>query len=225
MDALAERLMAGAAVTGALRSTAAPEHRTAVLTALAARYLLAPGVVTASVVGTGQTVRTQLESLTCYVPDLTHVAVHVLDGTPLDRDLVDGLHRTGIGLHVAATAAEAVFGANLVVVTSGADLDTWPTHLPSGALLVNAGGGELPAAMTSAVDGRFVDDLALLNEACPHSRPVEADLRQVVTGERAGRTGADHVLLVDLLTEQRQHGQTQEEDHECRQRTRSSGSS
>ncbi|MEU7482294.1 hypothetical protein AB0A63_40445 [Lentzea sp. NPDC042327] len=225
VDAVVERLMTGAAVTGALRSAVAQEHHTAVLTALAARYLLAPGVVTASVVGTGQAVRAQLESLTRSVPDLTHVAVRVLDGAPLDRDLVDGLHRTGIGLHVAATAAEAVFGANLVVVTSGAGLDTWPTHLPRGALLVNASGGELPAALTGAVDGRFVDDLALLSAACPQGRPVEADLRQVVTGERAGRTGADHVLLVDLLTEQRQHGQTQEEDHECRSRTRSSGSS
>ncbi len=204
--------MTGAAVTGALRSTAAPEHRTAVLTALAARYLLAPGVVTASVVGTGQTVRAQLESLARYVPDLTHVAVHMLDGAPLNRDLVDRLHQTGIGLCVAATAAEAVFGANLVVVTSGADLDTWPTHLACGALLVNASGGQLPAAMTCAVDGLFVDDLALLRAACLHSRPVEADLRQVVTGERAGRTGADHVLLIDLLTEERQPGQTQE-DH------------
>ncbi|WP_410567360.1 hypothetical protein [Amycolatopsis sp. cmx-4-61] len=224
LDALAERLMRGAAVTGALGAAATPEDRAALLTALAARYLLAPGAVTASVVGTGRAVRAQLDALTRHVPDVTHVAVRVLDGVPVHRDLVDRLDRSGVGLCVTATAGEAVFGANLVVVTAFADPGTWPAHLPGGTLLVNASGHELPPAVTQPVDRLFVDDLALLRTACRGSRPVAADLRQVVAGERAGRTGADHVLLVELLTEEQQPGQP-EEDHACRSRTTSSSSS
>lgn len=224
VDALAERLMTGAAVAPALSSVAAPRHRAAVLTALSARYLLAPGVVTASVVGGGWAVRAQLDAVARHVPGTSHVAVRVLDGEPLDRDLVDRLRLTGIGLSVAATAGEAVFGANLVVVTDVADPDTWPVRLPGGAVLVNATGGDLPPAVTRAVDVVFVDDLALLRCAPHRGLPVEADLRQVVTGECAGRTSADHVLLVELLTEGRQSGSPLE-DHACRSRTRSSGSS
>ncbi|MFC6091937.1 phosphopantetheine-binding protein [Saccharothrix lopnurensis] len=203
VDALAERLMTGGGVEAALSSVAAPEHRAAVLAALSARYLLAPGVVTASVVGAGRAVRAQLDAVARHVPGTSHVAVRLLDGEPLDRDLVDRLRRTGIGLSVTATAGEAVFGATLVVVTDFADPDTWPTHLPGGSVLVNATGDDLPPAVTRVADLVFVDDLGLLR---PGGRPVEADLRQVVTGECAGRTSADHVLLVELLTEGRQPG-------------------
>ncbi|MFD7656316.1 hypothetical protein ACFV4N_20290, partial [Actinosynnema sp. NPDC059797] len=74
VDALAERLMTGAAVAPALSSVAAPRHRAAVLTALSARYLLAPGVVTASVVGGGWAVRAQLDAVARHVPGTSHVA-------------------------------------------------------------------------------------------------------------------------------------------------------
>ncbi|MFD7656315.1 hypothetical protein ACFV4N_20285, partial [Actinosynnema sp. NPDC059797] len=179
---------------------------------------------TGRVVGGGWGVRPMLDAGARPVPGPRTVAVGGNAGEPMDRDLVDRLRLTGIGLSVAATAGEAVFGANLVVVTDVADPDTWPVRLPGGAVLVNATGGDLPPAVTRAVDVVFVDDLALLRCAPHRGLPVEADLRQVVTGECAGRTSADHVLLVELLTEGRQSGSPLE-DHACRSRTRSSGSS
>ncbi|MFD1147685.1 phosphopantetheine-binding protein [Saccharothrix hoggarensis] len=200
VDAAAERLMMGRAVTRVLAAEPRPHHRAAVLTALAAGHLLSPGVVTASVIGPAESVRVQLETIVRHVPDVSHVAVHVPGGEPLDRDVVDQLDLAGIGLSVVGTPCDAVFGANLVVVTGLADPRAWPEHLTRGAVVVNATGRDLPDRVVREMNHVVVDDLALVGMTRRRliSR-AEADLRQVVTGERTGRTNPDRVLLVELL--------------------------
>ncbi|MGY1455452.1 hypothetical protein [Streptomyces sp. SS8] len=193
--------------------------RAAALTALAANQLLDPGVVTASLIGSGAAGRIQLLVIARSVPDVSHVAVHSPRGphaSPVDSGTAGVLEATGIGLTVAASPEEATFGASLVVVTEPVVSEPCLGHLAPGSVLVNATGRSLKEEATGCVSAVYVDDLGLLDGAagpgCPGSVAgcvpvpaggrlgVEADLRQVFTGEHPGRACADHVLLVELLS-------------------------
>lgn len=193
--------------------------RVAALTALAANQLLDPGVVTASLIGSGTAGRIQLLAIARSVPDVSHVAVHSPGGphaSPVGNGIAGVLEATGIGLTVAASPEEAAFGASLVVVTEPLVSGPCLGHLAPGSVLVNATGRSLKEETTGRVSAVYVDDLCLLDGAagsgCPGSAAgcvpvpeggrhgVEADLRQVFTGEHPGRACADHVLLVELLS-------------------------
>ncbi|SEP97586.1 hypothetical protein [Streptomyces radiopugnans] len=194
--------------------------RVAALTALAANQLLDPGVVTASLIGSGAAGRIQLLVIARSVPDVSHVAVHSPGGphaSPVDSGIAGVLEATGIGLTVAASPEEATFGASLVVVTEPVVSEPCLGHLAPGSVLVNATGRSLREETTGCVSAVYVDDLGLLDAAgSGPGRPgsaagrvpvpaggrlgVEADLRQVFTGEHPGRACADHVLLVELLS-------------------------
>ncbi|WP_410537658.1 hypothetical protein [Streptomyces sp. KL2] len=183
--------------------------RVAALTALAANQLLDPGVVTASLIGSGTAGRIQLLVIARSVPDVSHVAVHSPGGphaSPVDSGIAGVLEATGIGLTVAASPEEATFGASLVVVTEPVVSRPCLGHLAPGSVLVNATGRSLREETTGCVSAVYVDDLGLLDAAGRVPVPaggrlgVEADLRQVFTGEHPGRACADHVLLVELLS-------------------------
>ncbi|WP_428963090.1 hypothetical protein [Micromonospora fluostatini] len=250
VDLLAERLMTGGTSplsvdiwdrlgcpppAGPHRADQAVRHA-AILAALAARHLLGPEVVTASVIGPRRAVQLHTLIFARYVSWVSLVSVFLTDGaaTPataaaeptapagpvLDPGTVDELDLAGITLTRAATPAESAFGANLVVVigptepTGGEQRPGPPLHLARGALLVNASGRDLPPALAAQVNTVFVDDLSLVEPAAAHglARPAYArihprpryrlvgDLRQVVLGERVGRTDPEQVLLVELLS-------------------------
>ncbi|WBB79880.1 hypothetical protein O7606_00235 [Micromonospora sp. WMMD882] len=206
---------------------------TAVLAALAARHLLGPEVVTASVIGPGRAVHIHAMVIARYVSWVSLVSVFLTDqvatpdgatsttttpdGDALDARTVDELDLAGITLTRADSPAEAVFGANLVIVVGAADrlpCPGPPPHLAKGALLVNASGHDLPPMLANQIDQVFVDDLSLVGSAAAHglARPAHArihpqpcyrlvgDLRQVVRGEHVGRTDQEQVLLVELLS-------------------------
>lgn len=206
---------------GALRAA-----RTATLSALAARQLLAPTVVTASVLGTSPAAQLVLGVLIRHVPDVGHIAVCPVPGAraqPLASRVVDQVDLAGIGLTVTGPTREAVFGANLVVVT---DAGAWPLgigQLPRGAVVINATGRDLPDDLVNDVDQLFVDDTGLLDEnrhryfvrahlngPSAQARPgvgrrrprIEAPLGQVLKGGHPGRTRLDDTLLVELLSTQ-----------------------
>ncbi|GAA2659015.1 MULTISPECIES: hypothetical protein [Actinosynnema] len=186
VDELARRLMAG------LPFGQAPVEA---VTALAARHLLTPGVVTAAVIGGAARVASQLDVLTRDVPDVSHVSVRLLDGRELPPALTARLALDGVELSCARSAAEAAFGANLVVVTDPIDPGhrPRPPRLSKGAVLVNASGTPLPPVLLAQAHRVFVDDPAQRDTA-------SGDLRQVLVGGGRGRTDADHVLLVELLS-------------------------
>ncbi|WP_329107642.1 hypothetical protein OG792_04630 [Micromonospora sp. NBC_01699] len=93
VDTVAERLMTSGTSTlpaeiwdlvGCLRATDPMArdravYRAAVLAALAARYLLGPGVVTASVIGTGLAAQLQTVIFARHVPCVSHVSVFLTD--------------------------------------------------------------------------------------------------------------------------------------------------
>ncbi|HEV2784730.1 MAG TPA: hypothetical protein VGX25_35545 [Actinophytocola sp.] len=198
--------------------------RAAGLCALAARQMLAPTVVTASVLGASRSAQLHLATIARHVPDISHIAVTAtpVGSARLGARVVDQVDLAGIGLSIAHGMAEAVFGANLVVVAEPA---TWPLEielLPKGAVVVNSTGHDLPDHLVNHVDQIYVDDLRLL-DANPHryvvkshlagpdhTRPrlgngwyrrphVESDLAQILTGAHPGRAHLDDVVLIELL--------------------------
>ncbi|MFD9733233.1 hypothetical protein [Umezawaea sp. NPDC059074] len=202
----------------ALPVAALRAYRAAALTALAARHLLAPGVVTASVIGSGLAARLQMMVIARHVPDVSHIAACAVNG---DRDLpvwtgvVDQLDHAGIELAVTNHVDEAVFGANLVAIT-GCDADLVRVdHLSKGAVVVNATGRDLPDHLVDGANQVYVDDSTRMGSAAhrhfartvAHGSSsarrhdgIEADLGAVLIGEHPGRTRVDHVLLVELLS-------------------------
>jgi ornithine cyclodeaminase/alanine dehydrogenase-like protein (mu-crystallin family) len=198
----------------------------AALAAVAARELLVGGAVTVGMLGSAQTVQTQLAVIARHVPDISHVALCLADGQEtVEPKLADQLELTGIGLSVVPTLAEAVFGANLVVATnhSAARQDLTELRLgqlAKGAVVVNATGKDLPADLVDQVDQVYVDDFDLLSEhperrvvATHHAEwtteltnlhggagpRISADLAQLLTGRHSGRRRGDDIVLVELL--------------------------
>ncbi len=200
----------------------------AALSALATRELLPPGGITVAMLGARLEIQSQLAVLARHVPDIVHVAVRVVDDTEvesLEPRLVDQLDLAGIGLSIVTALADALFGANLVVVvseealTEGAE-HAGVKHLVRGTVLVNASGHDLPGDLVDHVDQIYVDDLALLaahadrkvvrghlteprsGGAGGASRPpaIAADLGLLLAGVRPGREQQDDVVVVDLLS-------------------------
>lgn len=163
--------------------------RGAALTAAAARLFVEPRVMTVSVLGSGLAARLQIAALAAHVPGVSHIAVHGLKQVP--SALVERLDAAGVGITVANSAADAVFGANLVVLATPDPEPGWT--LPNGTVIVNATGEAVP--LDVPVDQVFVDDRRLLVTHLPDV----ADLGQVLAGSHPGRTESDDVVLVDLL--------------------------
>nr|MDT0659145.1 hypothetical protein [Micromonospora sp. DSM 115978] len=219
VDTVAEQLMTGGTSTlsadlwdrtgchqetGPLARDRAAYHP-AVLAALAARYLLGPEVVTASVIGPRRAAHLHIMTIARYVPCVSHVSVFLTDGpaapataaagradggtgqvTPVfDQQVVDELELSGIVLNRAASPAESAFGANLVVVIGPVGCPAGPgegpgapVRLAKGALLLNASGRDLPPALADQASQVFVDDLSLVETAAANglARPARARL-------------------------------------------------
>lgn len=175
--------------------------RTAALTALAARELLVPGGLTVAVVGPSGLTEPPLAVISRHVPDITHISLWLTDvaSTALvPPALLDQLELSGIRVSVATSLADAVFGANLVIVAGDGvrrdDLDGLRfAQVAWGAVLVNASGHDLPPELVGGIDDVYVDDLALL-ETNRHRHAVAAHLADTGNGE----SGHDMRIVADL---------------------------
>lgn len=172
--------------------------RAAVLTRLAARQLLNPGVARAVVLGCGAAADLQLATIARHLPSIRHITVCPVEaehGCPIEQRALDEIDLAGVRLSVTAEASTAVAEADLVVVVCAAD--AWPLGVRprTGAVVVNTTSGELPDELVDTVNVLVVDDAAL---AVP-GRPVDADLNQVLAGEHPGRTHTEDVVLVELV--------------------------
>jgi ornithine cyclodeaminase/alanine dehydrogenase-like protein (mu-crystallin family) len=202
--------------------------RAAGLTALAARELLAPGVVTAAVLGSGPAVQPQLTVIARHVPDVSHIAICPTGDrnvSPVEPRVLDQIDLAGIGLSVNSAVDEAVFGANLVVATGTIPSRLELAHLTRGAVLVNATYRDLPDDLVDRVDRIYLDDAGLIDDhsdryfvrahltvtdaGADRPRPAAGghlrrhaplDLGQVLTGAHSGRAHVDDILLVELLS-------------------------
>jgi ornithine cyclodeaminase/alanine dehydrogenase-like protein (mu-crystallin family) len=178
---------------------------TAALAALAARELLAPGRVHCAVLGMGAVVQPLLTMIARRLPAVCRIVVcpaTVGRGRAVGVHAVEQIDLAGVELSVTDDLDEAVAGAKLVIVIGGAALELRRDQIGPGALVVNAGGSDLPADLVAAADQRYVDDLARLaghKERQVTSWRVEADLGQVVSGVHPGRSGPDDIVLAELL--------------------------
>ncbi len=185
----------------ALPATSLRVFESASLCALAARELVVPGGVTVAVLGTPADVQPKLAMVARHVPDIAHVAVCLTGGETggLSRRLVDQLDLSGIRLTVATTLADSVFGANLVIAASAGAVPGHfgrDVHIVRGAVLVNASGEDLPAALTDHADQVYADRIPA--EPRPRAR-FTADLGRLLTGGHPGREQDDDIVLVELL--------------------------
>jgi len=199
----------------------------AALAAVAARELLVPGGVTMAMLGPAGDTQPQLSVVSRHVPDISHVALcsDSMGTKEVEPKLVDQLELSGIGLTVAPTVCEAVFGANLIIATnptsSAQDVaELRIGQLARGTLLINATGNDLPTELVDQVDQVYVDDLGLLDrypdrhvvrthlaEPTPRSAAmrhgagprIAGDLAQLLTGRHTGRRRTSDIVLVELL--------------------------
>ncbi|WFE24178.1 hypothetical protein O7621_13470 [Solwaraspora sp. WMMD937] len=253
-----------------LPARALAASRMAALATIAVRALVTPGAVTAAVLGPGSATSLLLPLILGRAGGLSHVAIFHGAGASsqehVQPQLLAELDRAGVGWTVTEAAADAVFGATLVV-----GLVPRPDRLDigvpaSGALLINTARVGFAGGVVDQVRQIYVDDASLSRPGdpgrsvayertvdgdiayepspwcvdsspeetwlAPHGthpsqaaagarrfgglwprrrrtgrpgrssrgvRPIEAELGQLLTGEHAGRTGADDILLVDLL--------------------------
>ena len=143
------------------------ELRDAALTTLAARELLARGVVTATALGSGLSVQLQITVAARHLPGVSHVMVFPATGeneVPVELTVLDLLDQVGIDLSLAAEVSEAVFGANLVIITGAGQDQLRIGQVTCGAVLVNASGRDLPGSFVEGVDEIYVDDARLLDD-------------------------------------------------------------
>lgn len=198
--------------------------RTAALIALAACELLVPGGLTVAVVGRSGPTQPQLAVIVRHVPDISHVALWLTDvaSTALvPPELRDQLELNGIRVSVATSLADAVFGANLVIVAGdGARRDELDSlqfgQVAGGAVLVNASGHDLPAELIDRIDDVYVDDLTLLETnwdrlvvaahrtatgdvGSGHDTRIVADLGLLLLGRERYPRRAGATVLVELL--------------------------
>jgi ornithine cyclodeaminase/alanine dehydrogenase-like protein (mu-crystallin family) len=200
--------------------------RAATLSALAARQTLAPTVVTVTVLGASPAAQLQLAMIARHVPDVSHIAVCPGEAGPISIEprVLDQVDLAGIGLSIASGLADAVLGANLVVVSADGPWPLETRQLPKGAVVVNASGQDLPDRLVHDVDQIYVDDAGRLADhehryfvrshlsgrsgtltrmwtSGTRRHPcIEAPLGQVLTGAHPGRTGLEDLLLVELLS-------------------------
>jgi ornithine cyclodeaminase/alanine dehydrogenase-like protein (mu-crystallin family) len=181
--------------------------RAAVLTRVAARQLLNPAAGRAAVLGCGAATDLQLVTIARHLPSIREVAVCPVEtehACPIEQRALDEIDLAEVRLTVTADAAAAVAEADLVVVACTAA--SWPAGVRPrpGAVVVNATDQDLPDELVDAADELYVDDAELAGEDRRATRRgADADLNQVRAGRHPGRTAAEHVVLVELLTADR----------------------
>lgn len=174
----------------------------AALVTLAARELLAPGPVHSAVLGIGAVVQPLLTMIARRLPAVCRIVVcpaTVGQGHAVGVRAIEQIDLAGVELSVTDDIAEAVAGAKLVIVTDDIAGELGHDTVARGALVVNAGGADLPAGLVAAVDQCYVDDLALLAARPVTNRTVDADLGQVISGAHPGRSSPDDIVLTELL--------------------------
>lgn len=172
------------------------------LTVAAARQLASPGALTVSVLGSGLGAALQIRMMIRYLPGVSHVAICTspapADPTVTDQ-VIDELDLAGVGWSVPLVAADAVFGANLIVFSDGHPDDIEIPRISRGAVLVNASGRPLPAPVLDRLAHLPAYDLVMGGASRRTDGNVSAGGSGVGTLRQHLRWDPDRVLLVELL--------------------------
>ena len=184
--------------------------RTGAVTGLAVRHLAVPGSRTACLLGAGVLAHTQLEALRIAMPALREVRVFDPRADRCAAFCEGRAVATGLDVRPAATAEDAVRGAQVVVPATMAVEPTFaPEWLDEGTTVVLVSSLDGPVGLHAVTDLLVVDDW--IHESTHEGRyaqrlvaagvlaadgPGVAELCDVVTGRHPGRaSSADRVVV------------------------------
>jgi len=190
------------------------EARTAAVSAVSARFLAAPGAATLAIIGSGVQARSHLEAL-AEVRALGEARVWSPQARSRERFVSDMGGRVAVPLVAAASAEEAVRGADIIVLVTSSPTpvidDAW---IGGGAHVISVGAcrpdqREMPPALVARAR-LFVDSRAaalvesgdiVLGMAEGRFRPahIAGELGEVVLGRVTGRAAAGEVTVFKSL--------------------------
>jgi ornithine cyclodeaminase/alanine dehydrogenase-like protein (mu-crystallin family) len=197
-----------------VNASAVTAVRTAAVSALATDVLAREGASELAVVGAGVQARSHVEAMSCVRPvRRCRVAGRSAERT---RALVEELRgRYEFPVEVSETVEEALRGADIIVTATNAAAPVLRREWVAAGAHVNAVGSctphtrELDAA-TVAASSLFVDSvestvneagdyLLALREGAVGPEHIRAELGEVLTGAKPGRTSAEEVTLFKSL--------------------------
>lgn len=182
--------------------------RTAAMSALAAKYLARPDARSMAIIGLGAQAEFQAEAFRALL-GIDRLRVFDVDDEAT-RKFVDNLADRGFAIHVAATAGEAVEGADIITtVTADKRRSTvLSDNMVGGGVHINAVGGDCPGKTElqpailkrSSVFAEYLPQTRIEGEIqqMPADFPV-TELWQVMTGEAPGRRDRGEITLFDSV--------------------------
>jgi alanine dehydrogenase len=204
--------------TGALRAVMdaryITEVRTAAVSAVSVRHMARPGASRLGIIGAGVQARSHLE-LFAAIRTLTSVRVWSPDAGEIARFAAEMTRHVGTDVRAAASAADAVEAADLVVLATASDRPVVQSDWVSdGAHVVSVGAcrphqremdPRLVARGRLVVDSRAAalvesgDVVKGIAEGHFEAAHIAGELGQVVAGTVAGRTGEREVTIFKSL--------------------------
>ena len=163
------------------------EARTAAVSAVSARLLAAPGPAVLAILGSGVQARSHLDALG-RVRELREIRVWSPRPESRKRFAREMIHRAPATIHSAASAEEAVRGANLIALVSAATEPILRSDWVEDGAHVCAVGACRPTHRE--MDGALVARARLLVDS-REGALIEAG--DIVLAIREGRVGPDHV--------------------------------
>jgi ornithine cyclodeaminase len=190
------------------------EARTAAVSAVSVKHLARPDASVLGILGSGVQARSHLKAI-CHVRNLK--AVRVWSPTPANRDrfVTDMSEATGLPVTGAASASDAVRGADIIVIASSsrtpviADAD-----VSAGAHIVGVGAcrpdqREMPTPLVAraglvvfsraAARVEAGDVLIPISEGAITQDHIAGELGELVTKRATGRTDAKQVTIFKSL--------------------------
>jgi alanine dehydrogenase len=186
------------------------QQRTGAASGVATKYLARPNAPTAAILGTGGQARTQLEAVAA-ARKLESVRVYGRDPERRNKFCAEMSARLGIPVHPAASAAEAVRGADIVnTATTSAKAVLDGRDIAEGAHINAIGANhahkrELDDTAISRADVIFVDsieqskqeagDLIIPFQQQPNKWDTVHELDQLIAGKLPGRANDNQITL------------------------------
>jgi ornithine cyclodeaminase len=188
------------------------ELRTAAAGAVAADLLARPGARSAAVIGVGGQARYQLQALLNVRP-IEHVTVWGRR-RPAAEQYQRDMAAAGVPVSIAATAREAVQGAEVVITATSSTAPLIEAGWLARGAHVTAVGADMPhkqeldPRILAAADKYVPDSIDAAAESAELHHALEAgllavgsvygELTAVASGRLAGRTGDDELTVADL---------------------------
>lgn len=187
--------------------------RTAAAGAVAAKHLARQDAQTVGVLGAGLQARLQIKALKL-VRDFSHVRIWARNSAKAHAYADEMAKDLGIDVTISASVSDVIEGSEIVVTTTPAHAPLIETSMLHSGLHITAMGSDAsekneihPAAIAAA--DLYVPDrqsqAALLGElhhavsaGVVSNAAVFAELGEIITKRKPGRTHADQITIVDL---------------------------